>query len=152
MVSNYQPLQMIFAIPKGERPTQQIKADERFSPTVTVVDTATQQPLDCVLLLHGEKPPEVNCRTLFCYIAVQVTVDPYYDDTHDSQLYQVNSKPCKQGKLPLIFGFYQSGIVCVIWLLIHSIADSERVEYMYSSENCDCIVRIIDRNPHELVE
>ena len=153
VVSNYQPLQTIFAIPKGERPTQQIKADEQFSPIVTIVDTATQQPLDCVLLLlHGEKPPEVNCRTLFCYIAVQVTVDPYYADTHDSQLYQVKSKPCKQSKLPLIFCFHQPGTVCVIQLSVHSIVDSEGVEYMYNSENCDCIVRIIDKNPHELVK
>ena len=51
-----------------------------------------------------------------------------------------------------MFCFYQPGTVCVIRILIHSIADSEGVEYMYSSENCDCIVRIIDKNPHELAK
>ena len=83
MVSNYQPLQAVFAIPKGECSSGDIKEEEQFSPTVTIVDTATQQPLDCVLLLHGEKPPEVSCRTLFCYIAVQVT----YHDAHGSRPY-----------------------------------------------------------------
>ena len=150
MVSNYQPLQTVFAIDKGECESREIMTDEQFSPIVTIVDTATQQMLDCVLLLHGEKPPEVNCRTLFCYIAVQVTVVPYYDDAHDSKqlLYHVKSKLCKQGKLPLFLCFYQPGTVCVIRLSIHSIADSEGVEYMYNSENCDCIVQIIDRNQH----
>ena len=151
MVSNYQPLQTIFAITEDECHTQQINNNEQFFPTVTIVDTSTQQPLDCVLLLHSDKPPEVNCRTLFCYIAVQITVDPYYC-THDSQLYQVKSKPCKQGKLPLIFCFYWSGTVCIIRLLIHSIADSEGVEYMHNSEACDCIVQIINRNQHEVVK
>lgn len=42
MVSNYQPLQTIFAISKSECHTREIKADEHFSPTVTVVDAATQ--------------------------------------------------------------------------------------------------------------
>ena len=149
MVSNYQPLQTVFAIDKKECHMCEIRTEEQFSPIVTIVDTATQQMLDCVLLLHGEKPPEVNCRTLFCYIAVQVTV-PYYDDTHDSEqlLHQVKSKPCKQGKLPLMFCFYHPGTVCVIQLSVHSIVDSEGVEYMYNSENCDCIVQIIDRNQH----
>ena len=150
MVSNYQPLQRVFAIDKGECESREIKAEEHFSPIVTIVDTATQQHLDCVLLLHGEKLPEVSCRTLFCYIAVQVTVVPYCDDTHDSEQlpYHVKSKLCKQGKLPLMFCFYQSGTVCVIQLSVHSIVDSEGVEYMYNSENCDCIVQIIDRNQH----
>ena len=102
MVSNYQPLQTIFAIDKSECHTCEIKADEQVSPIVTIVDTATQQPLDCVLLLHGEKPPEVSCRTLFIHIAVQVS----YCDTDGSNLYplyHVESKPCKEGKLPLSF-------------------------------------------------
>ena len=147
MVSNYQPLQTIFAIPKGIRPTQQIKADEQFSPTVTIVDTATQQPLDCVLLLHGEKPPEVNYKTLFCYITVQVS---YRDalGSHPYPLNHVKSKPCKQGKLPLTFCFHQPGTVCNIRLSIYSIVDSEGVEYMYNSEDCDCNVQIIDRDQH----
>ena len=55
MVSNYQPLQTVFAIDKGECHMQQVKNNEQFSPIVTIEDTATQQPLDCVLLLHGEK-------------------------------------------------------------------------------------------------
>ena len=76
MVSNYQPLQTIFAIPDNECCIREIKTDEQFSPIVTIVETATQQALDCILLLHGEKPPEVSCRTLFCYIAVQVTSVP----------------------------------------------------------------------------
>ena len=67
MVSNYQPLQTVFSISETEYRTRQMKPDEQFSPTVTIVDAATQQPLNCVLLLHGEKPPEVTCRTLFCY-------------------------------------------------------------------------------------
>ena len=60
MVSNYQPLQTLFAIDEGECLTQSIKTDEHFSPTLTIVDPVTQQTLDCVLLLHGEKPPEVS--------------------------------------------------------------------------------------------
>jgi len=148
MVSNYQPLQTIFA-GKEECHKREIRKDEQFSPIVTIVDTATQQPLDCVLLLHGDKPPEVNCRTLFCYIAVQVTVEPYEYDTHGSHLlYQVKSKPCKQNKLLLSFCFHQPGAVFVIQLSIHSIVDSEGVEYMYNSEDCDCIVQVIDRNQH----
>ena len=78
MVSNYQPLQTVFAISESEYHTREIKTEEQFSFTVTIVDAATQQPLDCVLLLHGEKPPEVTCRTLFSYIAVQVS----YRDAH----------------------------------------------------------------------
>ena len=83
--------------------------DEQFSPTVTIVDTATQQPFDCVLLVHGEKPPEVSCRTLFCYIPVAETVVLYYDAhgsyPHRLCKYHMESKPCKQDKLPLIFCF-----------------------------------------------
>ena len=51
--------------------------DEQFSPSVTIMDTATQQVLDCVLLLHGEKPPEISSRTCINYAtqhAVQVKV------------------------------------------------------------------------------
>ena len=124
-----------------------MKTDEQFSPTVTIVDTATQQPLDCVLLLHDEKPPEVSCRTLFCYIKVQVS----YRDVHGSHpylLYHMESKPCKQGRLPLTFCFHQPGTVCIIQLSIHSIVDSEGVEYVHHSEDCDCIVQIIDRDQH----
>ena len=91
MVSNYRPLQRILAIAKGECHTQQMKTEEQFSPTVTIVDTATQRPLNCLLLLHGEKPPEVNCRTLFCYIAVEV------HGSHPHPPYHMESKPCKQG-------------------------------------------------------
>ena len=111
MVSNYQPLQTIFAIAKGECQSREIKAEEQFSPSVTIVDTATRQPLDCVLLLHGEKPPEVTCRTLFCYIAVQVK----YCDVHGSlphPLYHMESKPCTQGRLPLIFCFHSWYSLC----------------------------------------
>ena len=147
MVSNYQPLQTVFAIDKSECHTQQIKNDEQFSPTVTVVDTATQQPLDCVLLLHGEKPPEVSRKTLFCYIAVRVS----YHDAHGSHpypLYHVESKPCKQGKLLLTFCFYQPDTACNIQISIHSIVDSEGIEYMYHSEDCDCNVQILDRDQH----
>ena len=96
---------------------------------MTIVDTAKGQTLDCILLLHGEKPPEVNHRILFCYIAVQVS----YRDVHGSHpypLYHVESKPCKQGRLPLIFCFHQPGTVCNIQLSIHSIVDSEGVEYV----------------------
>ena len=81
MVSDYQPLQTVFAISESEYHTRQIKM--QFSPTVTIVDTATQQPLDCVLLLDGEKLPEVNCRTLFCYLAFQVS----YRDARGSHCY-----------------------------------------------------------------
>ena len=149
MVSNYQPLQTIFAIAQGECHTRgQIKQDEQFSPTVTVVDTATQQTLDCVLLLYGEEPPEVSCRTLFCYIAVQVS----HHDAHGSHLYfpyHMEDKPNRQDKLPLTFCFHRPGTVCVIRLSVYSIADSEGVEYMYHSEDCTCVVQIIDRMQHQ---
>ena len=52
----------------------EMKTDQQFSSTVTVVDAATQQTLASVLLLHGEKLPEFTCRTLFCFTAVQVKV------------------------------------------------------------------------------
>ena len=68
LVSNYQPLQIVFAIAESEFHTRKTKTDEQFSPTVTIVDAATKEPLDCVLLLHAEKPSEVSSRTLFCYI------------------------------------------------------------------------------------
>ena len=114
MVSNYQLLQTIYSISDNEyRSRQEIKTSEQFSPVVTIVHAATKQPLDCVLLLHGQKPPEVSSETLFCYIAIQVTHIPYYD-AHGSNphpLYHVKSKPCKQGKLPLIFCFHQPGTV-----------------------------------------
>lgn len=147
MVSNYQPLQTVFSIPEGECHTRPIKTDEQFSPTVTIVDDATQQPLDCILLLQGEKPPEVTCKTLFCYIAVQVS---YHDEhgSHHHPLYHMESKTCKQGNLPFIFSFHQPGTLCVIQLSIYSIVDSEGVEYMHQSEDCRCIVRIIDRKQH----
>ena len=107
-------------------------------------------PLDCVLLLHGEKPPEVNCRTLFCYIAVQVAVVPKHDshNLYPHPLCHMESKPIKQSKLPLIFCFHQPGTVCVIQLSVHSIVDSEGVEYMYNSEDCTCVVQIIDHVRH----
>ena len=144
IVLNYQLPQTIFAIPKSECCTQETETDEQFSPVVTIVDTATQQPLDCVLLLHGEKPPEVNCRTLFCYIAVQVTVVPNCDAHNPHPLYHMESKPCKQGTLPLTFCFHQPGIMCVIKLSVHSIADSEGVEYMHHSDSCTCFVQVVD--------
>ena len=50
MVSNYQLLQTIFAIADNECHSQEIRPDEQFSPIVTIVDTETQQPLDCVLV------------------------------------------------------------------------------------------------------
>ena len=127
MVSNYQPLQTIFAIPESNCHTRQTKIDEQFSPTVTIADAGTQQTLDCVLLLHDEKPPEVKSRALFCYIAVQIS----HHDAHGSHphpLHHMIRKPCKQGKLPLIFCFHQPGTVCVIRLSIYSIVDSEGVE------------------------
>ena len=105
MVSNYQQLQTILAISESEYHTQDLKRCEQFSPIVTIVNAATQEPLDCVLLLHGEKPPEVYHRTLFCYIAVKVS----YCDAHGSHPhppYHMKSKPCMQGKLPLIFYFH----------------------------------------------
>ena len=114
---------------------------------MTIVDAATQQPLDCVLLLHGEKPPEVTSRALFCYIAVQVT----YHDAHGSHpypFYHVESESCRQGKLLLTFCFHQPGTACNIQLSINSIVDSEEVEYMYHPEDCDCIVQVIDRDEH----
>ena len=147
MVSNYQPLQTVFAIAEGECHTREMKPNEHFSPIVTIVDAATQEPLDCVLLLHGDKPPDVTCRTLFCYIAVQVS----YHDVHGSHPYppyHMKSKPCNQGKLPLIFCFHHPGTAYVIQLSIHSIADSEGIEYMCNSENCNCIVQIVDIVQH----
>ena len=146
MVLNYQLMQTVFAIDKGEYHSREIKNDEQFSPTVTILDTATKLPLECVLLLHGEKPPEVSGRTLFCYIAVQVS----YCEEQGSppHPYHMESKPCKQGKLPLIFCFYQPGTVCVIQLSVHSIVDSEGVVYMYNTDDCTCVVRIIDRKQH----
>ena len=147
MVSNYQPLQRVFAIDKGEGQSGEIKTEEQFALTVTIVDTATRQPVDCVLLLHGEKPPEVTCRTLFCYIAVQVKYCEEHG-SHPHPLYHMESKPCKQGKLPLIFCFHQPGTVCVIQLSVHSIVDSEGVEYMYDADDCTCVVQIIDRKQH----
>ena len=148
MVSNYQPLQTVFAISESEYHTREIKTEEQFSFTVTIVDAATQQPLDCVLLLHGEKPPEVTCRTLFSYIAVQVS----YRDAHGFHPYppyHVESKLCEQGKLPLIFCFHQPGTVCNIHLSVHSIVDSEwGVVYMYHFEDCDCNVQVIDSGQH----
>ena len=147
MVSNYQLLQTVFAIDKGECQSGEVKTEEQFSPTVTIVDTATNQPLDCVLLLDGEKPPEVNCRTLFCYVAVEVS---HRDarGSHPYPLYYVESKPCKQSKLPLIFCFHQPGTACVIQLSVHSIVDSEGVEYIYDADDCTCVVQIIDREQH----
>ena len=147
MVSNYQPLQTIFSIPEGECHTRPIKTDEQFSPIVTIVDAATQQPLDCVLLLHSEKPPEVTSRALFCYIAVHIS---YHDEhgSHHHPLYHMESKPCKQGNLPFIFSFHQPGTLCVIQLSIHSIVDSDEMEYVHQSEDCRCIVQIIDRKQH----
>ena len=149
MVSDYQPLQTVFAISESEYRTREIKTEEQFALTVTIVDTETRQTLDCVLLLHGEKSPEVNCRTLFCYIAVQVS----YCDSHGSHpypQYHVESKPCKPGKLPLIFCFHQPGTYN-IQLSVHSIVDSEGVEYMYHSEHCDCNLQINDRGQHGVV-
>ena len=135
MVSNYQLLQAIFAIPKGECHTRELRPDEQFSPIVTIADAGTQQTLECVLLLHGEKLPEVSCRTLLCYIAVEVTDVPHYNEhvSYPHSLYHMESKPCKQSKLPLIFCFHQPGTVCVIQLSIYSIVDSEGVEYVYAS-------------------
>ena len=37
---------------------------------------------------------------------------------------------------------------CNIQMSIHSIVDSEEVEYMYHSEDCDCNVQILDRDQH----
>jgi len=77
MVSNYHHLQRIFTIPKDECHTRQIKKEEQFSPIVTIVDTATRETLDYIyILLHGERPPEMSCKALFCYIEVQL-----YDGT-----------------------------------------------------------------------
>ena len=75
MVSNYQlgNVHKIFAISESEYHTRELKTDEQFSPTVTIVDTTTRQPLDCVLLLHGEKPPEVSCWTLFLLYSSKVS-------------------------------------------------------------------------------
>ena len=143
MVSNYQLLQRIFAISESECHTRDLKRCEQFAPTVTIVDTETQQPLDCVLLLCGEKPPEVSCRTLFCYIAVQVTSVPNYG-SYPHPLCHMGSKPCKQGRLPLTFCFHKPGTVCNIRLSIHSILDSEGVEYMYHSEDCTSVIQIIE--------
>ena len=148
MVSHYQQLQTIFAIDKCECQTRELKKEEQFSPIVTVVDTVTQQTLDCVLLLHGENPPDVSSRTLFCYIAVQVTVVPYNDTRDSHPLYHMESKPCRYGKLPLSFHFHQPGTVCVIQLSIHSIADSEGIDYMYHTKDCTCIVQIISKKQH----
>ena len=151
IVSNYQVLQTIFAMPKGECHTREIMPKEQFSPTVTIVDTATQRTLDCVLLLHGKKPPDVTCRTLFCYIAVEVTVVSYYDthDSHPHPPYHVESKPCKNSKLQLIFCFHKPGTVCVIQLSVKSIADSEGMELtMHRSEDCTCIVKVVDPEQH----
>ena len=149
MVSNYQPLQTIFSIPEGECHTRPIKTDEQFSPIVTIVDAATTKPLDCVLLLQGEQSPQVDCKKLFCYIEVKVSVSGIIGhDYCPCPLYHVKRKPCKQGKLPLIFCFHQPGTVCVIQLSIYSIVDSEGVEYMHHSEDCTCVVEIIDRDEH----
>jgi len=165
MVSNYQLLQTVYATsesechtqvlkteeqfsPKSECCTQETKTDEQFSPVVTIVNAATRQPLDCVLLLHGEKPPEVNCRTLFCYIAVQVSYHDV-DGSHSYHSYHMESKPCKDSKLQLTFYFHKSGTVCAIHLSIHSIVDSEKVEYMHHSEGCTCVVQIIDRKQRQ---
>ena len=64
----------------------------------------------------------------------------------------MENKPCNQGQLPLTFSFYQPGTVCAIRLSIHSIVDSEGVEYKYHSEDCTYIVKIIDKNQHEGVK
>ena len=153
MVSNYQleHLNKIIAISDSEYLSHKIQTDEQFSPIVTIVDTATRQPFDCVLLLHGEKPPEVSCRTLFCYITANITVvkdcEPHSSYPHP--LYHMESKPCEHGKLPLIFCFHQPGTFCAIQLSIHSIVDSDGVEYMHHSEGCTCVVQIIDRKQHQ---
>ena len=149
MVSNCQPLQTIFAVSEGEFHTQQMKTDEKFSPIVTIVDAATQQTLDCVLLLYGEKPPVIKCRTLFCYIQVSCC-DKHHFYHHPP--YHMESKPCKQGELQLTFCFHQPGTVCVIQLSLHSIADSEGVEYMYNCEDCTCVVQILNRDQHGVVK
>ena len=137
MVSNYERFQKIVAIAKGECLSGEIKTEEQFSPIVTIVDTATQQPLDYVLPLHGGKPPEVSCRMLFCYITVQVTFLKE-DSSCPHPLYHMESKPCTQGRLPLVFCFHQPGTVCVIQLSVHSMMDSEGVEYMYKAVDCEC--------------
>ena len=142
MISNYQPLQTVFAVANGEFHTRQIKKDEKFSPIVTIEDAVTQQTLDCMLLLHGEEPQEVNYSTLFCYIAVQVR------GSHPNPQYHIESEQCTHGKLPLTFCFHQPGASYDIRLSIHSIADSEGVEYTYHSEDCTCTVQILDRKLH----
>ena len=112
---------------------------------MTVVDATTQQTLECVLLLHGERPPEVTCRTLLCYIAVQVADVPHHDP-HGSSLHPLYHVESIQGKLPLIFHFTKPGTVCTIQMSVHSKIDSEGVKYMHpDSEDYTCTVQIINR-------
>ena len=61
------------AISETECYTQQINNDEQFSPTLTVVDAATQQTLDyCCMLKNLQK--YAPGHALFCYTTVQVKV------------------------------------------------------------------------------
>ena len=118
----------------------QENGQESIDPTgiVTIVDAGTQQTLDCKLLLHGEKPPEVSSKTLISYISVEVPSS----NAHGSRPFRIERKTCTQGKLPLTISFHQPGMVCDN----HPITDSAREEYMYHSEDRMCIVKIIDQD------
>ena len=101
----------------------------------------------CYMMRNFQKSlPKVTSRTLICYIAVQDTVALNHDahNPYPHPPYHMESKPCKQGKLTLTFTFHQPGIMCVIQLSVHSIADSEGVEYMHHSDNCTCVVQVVD--------
>ena len=59
------PCKQLLSYPcKAQCHTRGIKVYEQCKSIVTIMDTATQPPLDCALLLHGGKLPELSCMAL----------------------------------------------------------------------------------------
>ena len=152
VVSNYEYLQRTFAV-SADKCHHKLKPEEQFSPLVAILDAETGQQIGATVLLAGEKPPEVANRTLFCYISLNVTLIPYYGSlrSHPYSLHHLekNTKiPCNPGEIALLFCFYQGSADYIIQFSIHSIADSQGIEYMYQCEECNYIVRVIDREKY----
>lgn len=151
-LDNYKPLQRVVAVSQSllNHPEVELKKDEQFCPTVSVLDLNTGRAVDHFIDLH--QPGSRGKRRSTCYLSVTVEPDPWYtlSLSESTQLIayrlQRKEKDLQRGSIRLQFCFPLPDIDYKISFRIHSLIDSNGDETVdYSAPGDTCIVRTVDK-------
>ena len=128
--------------------TTSLRKEEQFCPVLQLIDCATNQPLNCTVVLHPSDV-EIVIGSVCCSISVSVT-GSYAGKAvpgPDSYHVQKNTSMNNRGELSLQFCFFHPDTEYAIKFGIHSITDTEGLECIgYTAEEYKCIVHTTGQN------